>query len=279
MPPAEPASALHLRTSFAAHPRLLGRLSTLGRDHATHPPPIPPGRLPAGIVTRLAERGLLVREIPPNDTCDPALEILALMLASHIGVTRQLLATMRAGNRSDFQMDCRGVSAKDRTALLSVCSLFRQFGMIKEFRWNGRKLTGTVADMQSSLFLRGVWLEYYLRAFLRDHLDSPDMEVLDRCVLIRPDGGNQELDVLLLASGELYWFEASTGKLLPHKRDTLSKTVGLLGLPPERCFLVRLRKTSPEYLAKLQHRTGFTILTIEDLPTLVAQIESRTATK
>jgi hypothetical protein len=279
MPPAELASALRLRTAFAAHPSLLGRFSALGRARATHPPPIPPARLPAGIVTRLAERGLLVREMPPNETRDPALEILALMLATHIGVTRQLLATMRAGNRSAFQMDCQGVSAEDRAALLSICSLFRQFGMIEEFRWNGRKLTGTVADMQSSLFLRGVWLEYYLRTFLRDHLDSPDKEVLDRCVLIRPDGGNQELDVLLLASGELYWFEANTGKLLTHKRETLSKTVRLLGLPPERCFLVRVRETLPQHLAELQRRTGFTILTIEDLPALVAQIESREATK
>ncbi|MBK9961549.1 MAG: hypothetical protein IPP06_09565 [Saprospiraceae bacterium] len=68
----------------------------------------------------------------------------------------------------------------------------------------------------ATMFIYGHWLEILLRSKLAsllhknlDRLESFDL--LSQVVILKPDGTNSELDLLLMINERVYWFECKSG--------------------------------------------------------------------
>ncbi len=207
------------------------------------------GPLPVELLVWLATKGIRLRAVGGTNFQDLHLETVASMVAAMPRVTLPALLSLRqqlSENAGHFVLPCpRG--GPERAALCSLCNLLRSMGCLVDVYRGSEKIWGQFAAMEHTFFLRGGWLEHYLGGLVRSLLLGQKYEMLERVEVFRPDGGQQEMDLLWKWNNKIFWLEVNTGRQLTQpKKHALKQMARLLGLPPGQACLVLTRPVAKE---------------------------------
>ncbi|MBK7304088.1 MAG: hypothetical protein IPI90_12785 [Saprospiraceae bacterium] len=120
----------------------------------------------------------------------------------------------------------------------------------------------------ATMFIYGHWLEILLRSKLAsllhknlDRLESFDL--LSQVVILKPDGTNSELDLLLMINERVYWFECKSGVIKDYF-EKFKEHKNLLKLPQEQSFVVVPEK-DPNIAIHVRKRSEMTCLNSTEL--------------
>jgi hypothetical protein len=230
----------------------------------------------------LTERRFRIRTMSPGKAPDPALDALALLVSFQFEAFRSFLRHMRGGMRENpgFHVKLEGMPGPQSVMLRNLCALFHANGLLDHYRMDhsSNRIVGSVAaDERAFHFISGDWLENAVRVNVSQflNLDGTPIELLENVEIMRPDGRNFELDVVLAIDGTMYWWEAKCGGYQRSDLERYREVAKELGLPRERAVLVLAEPEPDDTRQTVSRRTGMTVLAPDGIAAFIEQIEER----
>ena len=230
----------------------------------------------------LAELNYQIRVLPRAAEPEPALDALALLVSFQFDACREFLHHMRGDMRGEpgFHVRLDDLTAAQVILLRTLCSLFRSNGLLEYYRLDTatKRIFGAVADNKRAFnFIAGDWLESAIRVSVSQflNLDGTPVELLENVEILRPDGRNFELDVVMAIDGVLYWWEAKCGGYLQSDLDRYRAVAQELGLPPHRAILVLAEPQLDDTLDSVAGHTRMTVLAPDRIAVFIEGIEAR----
>ncbi|MBK9270714.1 MAG: hypothetical protein IPM48_03885 [Saprospiraceae bacterium] len=163
-------------------------------------------------------------------------------LALHYSELKPFYETLKLAQnrRKDFRFKMQKSSLR---YIGEWCKKLSQLELIDRYHFNRDEVVVEIAEIhKATQFIMGYWLEVLLRSkvaeLLRKHLQHiQNFDFLSQTGVMRPDGKNTEIDLLLMVNQKFFWFECKSGNIASYYQKFASQRE-FLGLDPAQSFLV-----------------------------------------
>ncbi len=215
----------------------------------------------------LSERGFRLVRAFEEESPEEArvLNRLALFMGARYRVLEKCLKKLKRALSTGKPLvhSLQKADPEEIQSVTQLCTLFKEYAFASDYTYRGRVVRAEPSREPRFInFANGGWLERYLQLLLERRLKGPKT-VWRGVQVVLPTGEQGELDLLLAYRGKVFWIEAKTAAYQSGIRR-YARVRELLGLPPERSFLVSL-EAPPERKKSLSELYRLTVLSPEEL--------------
>lgn len=235
---------------------------------------------PNPLIDFLSKRKVSIKTFPKRDEGDEILDRLAQYIGSRYSSVRKLLEAVKRNlsNGDSFCLNLRTDRQEDVSSICQLASQLHEVAFLTRYRYE--KSPKCLLWAQPSRFPKAInfftggWLERYIRSQVLSALNwsRPGQKVsyLSGIQVILPNGDDFELDLLVAAEQDVFWFEAKTGDYQQFVQK-YAKISNLLGLTPQRSVMV-LTDVSRTTASAIAGLFKMTVIPISDVDELLEQL-------
>ncbi len=238
----------------------------------------------------LANRGITIKTIAPEQESDEILDKLAVFIGSRFSSVKSVLdiikSNMNAGK--PFKLSIKDLSQTAIADCTLLCTNLYSIALLTSYFYQKSPIYLIHAIPNTSPkalnFFSGQWLERFVKTQILSLLRERRLKyaIINNAQISLPNGDDFELDVLCSVEESIFWIEAKSGDYQRHI-DKYAKMSKIMGLDKSHIFLVLTDSAVSDVLAEdLTKLYGITVSRIEKFAehfatALPAKLESITA--
>lgn len=232
------------------------------------------------LIDFLAKRKISIKTLPKHDEGDEVLDRLAQYIGSRYTSVRKLLEAIKRNlsTGNSFSLNLRAERQEDLSSVCQLASQLHEVAFLTRYRYEKSPkclLWGQPSRFPKAInFFTGGWLERYIRSQVLSALNwsRPGQKVtcLSGAQVILPNGDDFELDLLVAAEQDVFWFEAKSGDYQQYVQK-YAKISNLLGLSQQRSVMVLTDITRAAALA-VAGLFKMTVIPITEVDELLEQL-------